>query len=103
MVELVRGIGDGLGGGDQHRHVGGKAARHRGVDGEELGGDDAVALGDLAEHVVGLEAGGVEEGAYALLGGRDHGQPVGPAALIVELDGCVHTLSVQLLGAERLL
>jgi len=101
VVELVRGVGDPLRRRHQDRHVLGPAAGHHRVDGQELGPEDPVALGDLAQHVVGAEAGRVEEGAHPRLGGRDHGQAVRPAALVVELDGLVHVLDVDLLGGER--
>src|SRR5262250_2951350 len=78
----------------------GGAARHDRVDRDLLGSHRHLAIGDEAELLAGLEAGGFEHGAHCALGGRHHGQAVGPSLLVAELDGVVQVLDGMALGHE---
>ena len=89
IVEI--GFAHGLDDGYQHRHVFGPAARHNRVDGNFFGRDDPSAGGHHADHIAWRPPGMGQKLEYPLLGGGDHGQPIGPALIVVELDGIVQT------------
>ena len=86
-VEVEAFIQQGLDGGHDDGHVLGLAAGHDGVDGDGLDGGDAVAGRHDADDVEGVPSAGVDHALDRILGGRDDGEAVGPAVLVILLDG----------------
>ena len=72
--------------GDDDGHVLRAAASHDGVDGDLVGHDDLIAAGDLADDFVPAKAAGGQHRLHRGVGGRDDGQPIGPAGVVIPLD-----------------
>ena len=88
-VKVVGRVGHGLERRQQHGHVGGKAARHDGVQGHLPGRDGAPPLFEAEDHLALVHPARLEELRQALSGGRDHGKAVRPPPAVVLLDGGV--------------
>src|SRR5207245_2317134 len=98
-VAVEVGSGEGVDRGDDHGQVLGSGAGHDGIDGDALHGRLALARGQDGHHLARIAIGPAEALAHGLVRGRDDGQPVRPAALLIEaVDGRVGAVQPERLG-----
>src|SRR3989454_705959 len=78
-VEVEARIGERTDRGDDDRQVLGQGARERRVDGDRLEGCHSLARYERRDHLGAVASEAPEDASHALLGRREHGQPVRPA------------------------